>query len=66
MEKKPNILKGIDSITSCKNKESFLSDKDILYLEDDSIRIKIKFTNENVVSLIKTHDFVSGLPIIMM
>jgi hypothetical protein len=66
MEKKPNILKGVESILNCKNNESFISDKDILYLEDESIRIKVKFTNESSVSKIKSHDFVSGLPIVLM
>ena len=38
MENKPNILKGIDN-KSLRKVKSFYSEKDILYLEDNNIRI---------------------------
>lgn len=55
---RPNILKGVEAIFESKLVESFISNKDTLYLENPSIRIKIRFDES---CNLKESEFVSGL-----
>lgn len=52
MPSRPNVLKGMDSITQSRNVESFISSKDEVFIEGVSGRLKLKFidfsnSNEN-------------------
>ena len=58
MKLKPSCLKGMENMYGVTKKEKFIDEKDSLFIEDNSGRVKI-----DSKSKINVNEFVTGIPV---